>query len=86
MLYIGDIMKIIERFREFVLEEEFRINVFKNKVHVMNYKNIEHFDSDKIVIKYTDGNLIISGKNLVVSKLLVDEVLITGQIKGIELG
>lgn len=86
MLYIGDTMKIIDRFREYVLEEEFKISVFKNKVHVMNYQNIDHFDSDKIIIRYSEGNLVIKGKNLVVSKLLVDEVLITGDIKGIELG
>lgn len=86
MIYIGDVMKIIEQFRDFVLEEEFRINIYKDKVHITNYKNIDHFDNNKVVIKYSEGNLVITGKELVVSRLLVDEVLIVGKIKGIELG
>lgn len=78
-------MNIIKNFRNYILEEEFVINISKNKVNIVNYINIDHFDSNKIIIRYDNGSLIITGKNLVVSKLLRDEVLITGSIVNIEL-
>lgn len=79
-------MKMINKVRSYLLEEEFTVNIFKNKVNVINYTNIDHFDINKVVIRHSDGILKITGRNLVVSKLLIDEVLITGDIQNIELG
>lgn len=77
---------MINWLRSYLLEEEFAINILKNKVNVVNYINIDHFDANKVVIRYDGGILKITGNNLVVSKLMNDEVLITGDIKNIELG
>lgn len=77
---------MINKLRTYLLEEEFTINIFKNKVNVVNYLNIDHFDVNKVIIRHSEGILKIIGNNLVVSKLLGDEVLITGDIKNIELG
>ena len=44
-----------------------------------------HFDSNKIIVYSDSGYITIKGKDLVVTKLLKDEVLITGLIDGIEL-
>ena len=54
-----------------------------NKLNVINYQAIEHFDNNKIMIK-VDKLLVIEGKNLVVTKLLEDEIQIEGSIKKIE--
>lgn len=78
-------MKLINNIRSFLLEDEFEIRIYKNKVNVINYDSIGHFDSNKIMIYYDAGLIIIKGNNLVVSKLLNDEVLITGIIQDIEL-
>ena len=43
------------------------------------------FDSNKIIVYSDSGYITIKGKDLVVTKLLKDEVLITGLIDGIEL-
>lgn len=78
-------MKIINNIRHFLLEDDFEIRIYKNRVNVVNYESIGHFDSTKITIYYDAGSLNIKGDNLVVSKLLDDEVLITGKINNIEL-
>lgn len=78
-------MRIINGLRNCVLENDFEIRVFKNKVNVVNYNEIGHFDSDKVIINYSDGSVVIKGDNLVVSKLMSDEILICGNIKGLEL-
>ena len=37
------------------------------------------------MIRYSEGVLVIKGENLIISKLLDDEILISGIIKTIEL-
>jgi sporulation protein YqfC len=78
-------MKIIDGIRNYVIEQEFEIRIINNKVDVINYKDIGHFDSNKVIINYSDGSVVIRGNNLVVSKLMNDEILIGGEIKGLEL-
>ncbi|MEG0826632.1 MAG: YabP/YqfC family sporulation protein [Bacilli bacterium] len=78
-------MQIVNNLRNYLLEEELKINVFKNKVNIVNYTNIDHFDNNKVIIKHKEGSILINGEKLVVSKLLIDEVLVEGLIKSIEL-
>ena len=78
-------MKIIDGIRNYVIEQEFEIRIINIKVDVINYKDIGHFDSNKVIINYSDGSVVIKGNNLVVSKLMNDEILIGGEIKGLEL-
>ncbi|MCM1371069.1 MAG: YabP/YqfC family sporulation protein [Clostridium sp.] len=78
-------MNLINGIRNYVLDDEFQIRVFKDKVNILNYKDIGHFDSDKVVVNYIDGSLVIKGDNLVVSRLMNDEILICGYIKSLEL-
>lgn len=78
-------MEIINRIRNYLLEEEFGIQLYPDKVDVVNYKRIGHFDSEKVMIDYDLGTLVIKGERLVVSKLLQEEVLVTGIIKSVEL-
>lgn len=77
-------MNLMNSFRSYLLDEEFKITMIENKIDVVNYDSIGHFDSSKVMIHYNSKTLIIKGKNLVVSRLLSDEVLVTGEIKGIE--
>ena len=78
-------MKLINAFRNYILDEEFKINIFKDKVNVVNYKDIVNFTSKEVIIKYDDGLLQILGNNLSIKKLLIDEVLVIGNIEKIEL-
>lgn len=83
---MGDTMDITKALRNYVMENEFKIGIVKDKVNIVNYTSVGHFDSSKIIIRHDTGNVIIKGTNLVVSKLLHDEILITGKIVHIELG
>lgn len=78
-------MKLINSFRNYILDEEFKINIYKDKVNIVNYTNIVNFTSKEVVVKYEDGHIFIFGKNLSISRLLIDEVLISGVIEKIEL-
>lgn len=77
-------MGIVHRFRNYLLEENFEIKMYKNAVNIVNFTEIGHFDSYKVVVKCDSLNIYIEGSDLVVSKLLQDEILVTGKIDKIE--
>ena len=76
---------MIKRIRNFLLEDEFKIIILKNKINICNYESIEYVDNNQIIIKNINELLLIKGKDLVITKLLNDEILITGMIKNIEM-
>ena len=78
-------MKRANIIRSYFKEDELEIRVYKDKVNVINYDAIGHFDSNKVIVYYENGHMVITGTGLVVSKLIKDEVLIIGKIGNIEL-
>ena len=78
-------MSLVRRARNYLLDETFNMRVLKNKIDICNYESIGYLDNDLIIINYEDGEIKIKGENLVVSKLLDDEILISGDIKNIEM-
>lgn len=83
---MGDTMDITKKLKRYIEESECKITIVQNKINVVNYTSIGHFDSNKIIIRYTEGSIIIKGNSLVVTRLLHDEILITGTIKNVEIG
>lgn len=77
-------MNIINGIRSYILENETKITIVSNKINITNYIDIGHFDSEKIIVKLDKKNIIVKGNNLVVSKLMNDEILITGNFNNIE--
>lgn len=70
--------------RSYVLESDTKIIIVNNKLNITNYMDIGHFDSNKIIVKLKNKDIIIKGNDLVVSKLLDSEILITGDFNSIE--
>ena len=79
---MGDIM--LNNLRSYILETDFKITILKNKIDIVNYIEIDHFDDTKIIVRFAEGHLIIKGENLTISKLLNDELLIIGKAKTID--
>ncbi len=77
-------MNPVNKFRDYLLETDFKITILNDRIDVVNYFSIEHFDFNKVIVKYVKGSVIINGDNLVVTKLVSDEILITGNFKNIE--
>lgn len=76
---------MLKRVISYVKDEEFRINIYKNKVNVVNYANIITLEDSRISLNYSKGIVVFKGDNLSINKLLDNELLITGNIKSIEL-
>lgn len=71
--------------RNYISDVEFRANLYKDKVHIVNYTKIVTIEKSRISIGYSSGMLIIKGKDLALKKLLDDEILIKGIINSVEL-
>ena len=77
-------LNIVNGIRSYIKEDELKITILNNKINIVNYTDIGHFDSNKIVVKTNSFNVIVKGSDLVVSKLMNDEILITGNFNIIE--
>ena len=79
-------MKILDKLNNYVNENKYKVIATNKYVNIVNYKEIIDFNSVKISIKHEKGITIVNGKNLVVSKMLEEEILITGNIESIIMG
>ena len=78
-------MKFIDNIREYMMTSEFVINIYKDRINIMNYASIGAIEDTKISITGSSKNILITGEKLALKKLLNDEILISGVIKKIEL-
>lgn len=62
----------------YLVDREYRITVYKDRVYIVNYLEIVDFSDTRIVIRYDGGVSTLEGVHLVIAKMLDDELLIEG--------
>lgn len=75
---------MLTNIRNFIKDDKFRINMYDDKMDIINYSEIVDFSSDKIILKNFDRFIYVNGNNLVINKLLDTELLISGDISSLE--
>ena len=78
-------MKLTSKLDRYLEDKEYKIIIQKNKVNIINFKNIIDFSDNKISLKCDDRKIDIEGKNLIISKMIDDELLIIGNIFNIRI-
>lgn len=78
-------MNIRNKINKYLNDNEYKITVINDKVNINNYIEILDFNTSIISVKHSKGITKINGKDLVVSKMIDNEILVTGIIKEIEL-
>jgi sporulation protein YqfC len=78
-------MNIFERLDNFIDNKNIELHFINNKVYVFNHDEITDFSSVKITLKHKEGLVNINGKNLVITRLISKELLISGDVINIEL-
>ena len=76
-------MKLFDKLDKYLVDREYKITIRDNLIHIVNYVEIGDFSSNRVVLKYRGGVTILEGENLVISKMLDDELLIMGKLKSI---
>ena len=54
-------MNIINGIRSYILEDDLKITIVNNKINIVNYTDIGHFDNNKIVVKTMTFNKLQDG-------------------------
>lgn len=73
-------MRLVNKIDDYLIDKEYKIIIKKNQINIINYDEIIEFSLTRVSIKYQNQIFIIEGTNLVISKMIDDEVLITGNI------
>lgn len=71
---------MFSKLRNYVKQDETKLYYIRNNLNIINYKNILVFENNKILVECLDDILEVKGKDLVINKLLNDELLIEGKI------
>lgn len=77
-------MNLFRELKDDFLEKNLKITYIENKLDILNYSSIGSFDSSKIIVNYNSKMIVVTGDNLVISRLMTDEVLICGNITKLE--
>lgn len=78
-------MKIINKLNRYLEETNCKIVIQKNSVNITNVDEIIDFSLNSITIKNNQNTIIIEGKNLIISKMEDDEILIRGTIYNVRI-
>lgn len=73
-------MKLIKTLDNYINDKKYKMIYTANKIDIINYTEILDFTSKLISIKYKEKIFYIEGEELVISKMMENEVLITGKI------
>ena len=78
-------MKLISKLDRYLEDKNYEIIIKENEVNIINFKEIIDFSVSKISLKCDNKIINIEGKNLTISKMLDDELLVTGTIYNIRI-
>lgn len=75
---------MIDKIRDYIRDDEFKLTIFKDRLHIINYLEILTLSNKQISVDTGDNLIVIKGENLILNKLLDNEILITGKIYTVE--
>ncbi len=75
---------MLNRVKEYINDNEFRLTIFENQIYAINYLRIISLEDEYISLITKKGKVIIKGNNLCLNKLLDNEILISGSVTSIE--
>ena len=81
---VGDKVRLFDKLDRYLVDNEYKVTIKGEIIHIINYLEIVDFSSDKVIVKYRGGVTNIKGKNLVVSRMMDDELVIMGKLDCIE--
>ena len=78
-------MRLIDKLDRYLENKSYQIIIKEDSINIINLQEIIDFKANKVSLKCDNKIINIEGKNLIISKMLDDEVLITGIIYNIRI-
>jgi len=76
-------MKLVRMIDNYVNDRKYSMIYKNNKINIINYTEIVDFSSTLISVRYENDVYHVFGNNLVISRMMDSEILITGDISNI---
>ncbi len=76
---------MFDKIDNYLTDREYKLIYKHNYLNIINYEEVIDFTDKEIKIQYSGGITKVYGVHLVISKMLDDELLITGNIERIEI-
>lgn len=73
-------MHLYKTMKNFLMDFDYYIDIYENKIHIFNYTDILKLKDNEIVLVMPDFTLNINGNSFVVKKLEKREILIEGNL------
>ncbi|MBE6148811.1 MAG: hypothetical protein E7167_04940 [Firmicutes bacterium] len=73
-------MKFYNALSEFLYDKNYFITIFEDKLHVYRYNQLIKLSSKEIILSLTAFQLVISGRDLIISQMNNEELIIQGNI------
>ncbi|MBQ2872511.1 MAG: YabP/YqfC family sporulation protein [Bacilli bacterium] len=78
-------MKLISKLDRYLENKNYELIIKENKINIINFQEIIDFSVNKISLRCDNKIINIEGKNLIIAKMLDEEILITGIITNIRI-
>ena len=78
-------MLMINNIKNYLYDKKYFINLFDNYIHVFNYLKLLKFSNDEINLQLENFALKIKGQDLFITKMTNNELLIRGEVLGLEI-
>ena len=75
---------MFNKISNYINDKEFKFTVYENKIHIINFNKIITLEDNYISILSINKKINIKGLNLILIKLIDNELLIKGNISNIE--
>ena len=73
-----------EYFKNFLYDLNDFLTIYENNLHVFNYDKLNKLSSEEIIITIKNKKVVISGSNLKIKKMTLQELLINGDVYRLE--
>lgn len=78
-------MLMLNNIKNYLYDKKYFINLFDNYIHVFNYLKLLKFSNDEVSLQLEFFILNIKGNNLFITKMTNNEILIKGDVLGLEI-
>jgi sporulation protein YqfC len=78
-------MRLISKLDRYLENKNYEIILKDSSVNIINFSEIIDFSMNKISVRCDNKIINVEGKNLIISKMLDDELLVTGNISNLRI-
>lgn len=77
-------MQLVNKVRNFLVDQDYYIDIYNNFVHVFRYVDILKLQDEEIILQMDSFQLVLKGANFRVSRLEKQEILISGILENLK--